>query len=81
MACQPKIKKTTKNNLSQKQKQTFKNIHENEDMILKEADKESAVVILDKAYHKANPQEILKDETNYKLIDKKIDNNIRITKF
>ena len=52
-------------------------------MIIKEANKGSDVVILDKTYYKTKIQEILKDETNYKLIDKNIDNNIisKITKF
>ena len=44
--------------------------------IIKEADK------IDKSYYKTKIQEILKDETNYKLIDTNIDNNIsKITKF
>ena len=43
----------------------------------------SAVVILDKTYYKTKVQEILKDETNYKLIDTNLDNKIisKITKF
>ena len=40
----------------------------------------SAVVILDKTYYKTKIQEILKDETNYKLIDSNIDNNIILKK-
>ena len=42
--------------------------------IIKEANKGSAVVILDKTFHKI--QEILKYEANYKLIDTNINNNI-----
>ena len=68
--------KTTKNNLSLKQKQTFKNIQENGDIIIREADTGSDVVILDKMCYKTKIQEILKDETNYKLINTNIDNNI-----
>ena len=45
-------------------------------IIIKEADKGSAIVILDKMHCKTKMQEILKDETNYKLIDTNIDNNI-----
>ena len=53
-----------------------KNIQENENIIIKEPNKRSAVVILDKTYYKTNIQEILIDKTNYKtniqeiLIDK-----------
>ena len=45
-------------------------------MIIKEADKGSVVVILNKTYYTTKIQEILKDETNYKLIDINRDNNI-----
>ena len=49
---------------------------------MKEADKGSAVVVLVKTYNKTKIQEILKDETNYKLIDINIDDNIsKVTKF
>ena len=43
----------------------------------------SAVVILDKTYYKTKNQEILKNETNNKLRDTNIDNNIisKTTKF
>ena len=52
-------------------------------MIIKETDKRSAVVILDKAYYKTKIQEILKDETTYKLTDINVDNIImsKIIKF
>ena len=52
-------------------------------MIIKETDKISAVVILDKAYYKTKIQEILKDETTYKLTDINVDNIImsKIIKF
>ena len=66
-----------------KQKQALKNIQENENVIIKEADKRSDVVISDKTYYRTKIQEILRGETNYKVIDKNIDNNIisKITKF
>ena len=50
---------------------------------MKEADKWSAVVILDKTYYQTKTQESSKDETNYKLTDSKIDNNTmsKISKF
>ena len=66
MVYQPKRKKQQKNNLSQKTKTNLKNIQENKNISIKEADKRSAVVILDKAYNKTKIQKILKDETNYK---------------
>ena len=62
MEYQPK--KSIKNNISQKQKQALRNIRENENIIIKEADKGSAVVIFDKTYYKTKIQEILNDETN-----------------
>ena len=69
--------------LCTKTKTSLKNIQENGNIIIKEADKGSAVVILDKTYYKTKIQEILKDETNYKLIDTNIDNNFiqKIIKF
>ena len=71
MECQPK-RKNNKNNPT-KTKASLKNIQ----------DKGSAVVILDKTYNKTKFQEILKDETNNKLIDKNMDNNtiLKMTKF
>ena len=60
----------------------MKNIQEKENIIIKEVDNGNTIVILDKTY-KIKIQEILKDETNYKLIDTNIDNDIisKITKF
>ena len=51
--------------------------------IIKEAEKGSAVVNLDKTFHKTKIQEILKDETNYKQTDTNIRDNIisKIIKF
>ena len=45
-------------------------------MIIKEADKGSAVDILDKTYYKIKSYEILKVETKNKLTDTNIGNNI-----
>ena len=75
MEYQPKKKQQQKLPLT-KTKTSLKNIHQNENIIIKEADKGSAVVILDKTYYKIKIQEISKDEANYKLIDTNIDNNI-----
>ena len=49
---------------------------ENENIVIREANKGSAVVILDKIYYKTRIQEILRDENNYKSNDTNIDNNI-----
>ena len=57
-------------------KRNLENIQENENIIIKKADMESAVVILNKTNYWTKIQEILKDETNNKLIDTNIDNNI-----
>ena len=71
--------KTTKNNLSYKQKQAIKNLQENENIIIKEADKGSAVVIIGKTYYRTIIKKILNDE----LLDANIDSKIisKITKF
>ena len=47
--------------------------------IIKAADKGNSVVILDKTYYKTKTKEILKDETNYKLINTNINNIISKT--
>ena len=50
---------------------------------MKKADKGNTVVILGKTYYRRKIQEILKNETNYKLIHTNIDNVIisKMTKF
>ena len=51
-------------------------------MIIKEADKESAVVILDKTYNRTKIPKILNDEKKYRLLNANTDNKIiKITKF
>ena len=77
------MEKITKNNLSYKQKQALKNLQKNENLIIKEADKRSAIVILDKTYYRTKIKKILSNETDYKLLDANVDNKIisKITKF
>ena len=50
---------------------------------MKETDKRSAEVILNKTYYRINIQEILRDKINHKLINSSKDNDImsKITKF
>ena len=62
---------------------SLKNLQENENIIIKQADKGSAIVILEKADYKTKTQEILDDKTNFKLIDTNVNSNIisKITKF
>ena len=56
-------------------------MQKNNDIIIKEADKESSVAILDKMYYKAKIQEIPTEEINNKLINTNINNDIsKITK-
>ena len=76
-----KRKKYTKQPLTQRQ--ILKNIQESKNIIITEADTGSTIVILNKTYYGTKIQEILRDETNYKLIDTNIDNYIisKITKF
>ena len=66
-----------------KTKTSLKNIQENGHIIIKETNKGSTIVIFDKTYYKTKIQEVLNDETNYKLIDTNIDNNVtsKITEF
>ena len=45
--------------------ETFKDMQENNDIIIKETDIEKCEVILRKTYYKTKIYEILRDETNY----------------
>ena len=57
------------NNLSFKQRKALKEIQNAEDIIIKEADKGSAVVIMNKEFYEKKINEMVNDETNYKTID------------
>ena len=59
MEYQPK-RKINKNNLSQKQKQALKIYRKLKNIIIKEVDKGSAVVTLDKIYYKTKIKEKFK---------------------
>ena len=75
--------KSMQNNVSHKQRQALKRYTAKQNIIIKEADKRSAIIILNKTYSITKIQEILRDKTDYKLIDTNIDNNIisKIRKF
>ncbi len=60
-------------------KTSVKNIQENKDIILKEADKGSTEVILNKISYRTKIHNKLRAETNYHLIDTNIIS--KITKF
>ena len=62
-------KKTTHNNFSPKQREALLNIQENNEIIVKETDMGNEVVILNKIYYGRKIQKILRDETNYELIN------------
>ena len=55
----------------------------NKNIIWKEVDKRSVIVILNKTYYRTKTQEILKDVTKYKITDTNVHANIlsKLTKF
>ena len=58
-----------KNNLTQAEWEALKTLKEDDDIIIKEADKGGATIIMNKEYYKDLVETILKDETYYtKLI-------------
>ena len=61
-------------------KPSLKNIEKNKDLIIKEAEMGSAIVILNKTCYRRKIQKILHDETNDKSISRNID-AIIISKF
>ena len=66
----------TRNNLTYKQREALNEIKNNENIIIKEADKGSTVVIMNKDYYQKKISEMLKDENNYKSLDNNIDQKI-----
>ena len=66
-------KKNVRDNLSQKQHQALMDLKDNDNIIIKEADKGNAVVIMDTDYYKQKIQEMLSDENSYKLVEKNFD--------
>ena len=65
-----------KNNLPPKWREALKEIQNNEKIIIKEADKGSAVVIMDKEYYQNKIKTMLNDHSNYRPIEKNIDKDI-----
>ena len=55
-------------------KTSLKSIQVNKNIIIKDANKENAVVIVDKSYYRTKIQEIQSDKTNPRLMDTNIDN-------
>ena len=64
------------NNLSYRQRKSLQEIIDNDKIIIKEADKGSAVVVMDTEYYRNKIQEMLNDQNNYKQIDENNDTNI-----
>ena len=75
--------KISHNNFSPKQRQAIKNILENNNIIIKEANNRSAVIILNKTWSRTKIQEILKDWTNYRIRNTNKNNDVisKLTKF
>ena len=64
-------------------KTSLKNIQEKKNIIWKDANRRSTGVIVDKTYYRTKIEEKLRDETNLKLIDTNLDNDVilKLTKF
>lgn len=65
----------TKNNLSKIERNAMKSLRSRQDLIIKEADKGSAVVLMDTNFYKSKVLDILNDEETYKKIPRNIDQN------
>ena len=65
------IKSNIKDNLSAKQKKALNDLINNKEIIIKEADKGNAIVIMNKDYYIAKIQEMLNDTENYEPMEKK----------
>ena len=64
------IKSNIKDNLSAKQKKALNDLINNKEIIIKEADKGSAIVIMNKDYYITKIQEMLNDTENYEPMKK-----------
>ena len=71
--------RNVKNNLSKKQIKALTDLKNNKNLVIKEADKGSAVVIMDKTYYIQKIQEMLDDQNYYKPIESNKDNHIIAT--
>ena len=65
-----------KNNLSHRQKQALEELCNNQNIIIKEADKGGAVIIMDKKYYRKKIQEMLNNPTNFERLNENIDKEI-----
>jgi hypothetical protein len=76
----PTSVKTTKNkeifNVTKRERVAINTLKNNENLIIKEADKGSAVVIMNKNYYKEKMQELLNDNQTYKIIPNNRDDGI-----
>ena len=68
-----KENKNVKNNLSHEQQKALEELKNNSEIVIKEADKGSAIVIMDREYYKEKIQTMLEDPQSYRPIDKNID--------
>ena len=71
-----KVGKHIKSNLSKAEKQALKSIREKDDIIIKEADKGSAIVIMPKTYYEEKILDMLNDNETYKQINQNQDRYI-----
>ena len=65
-----------RNNLSHKQKLALEELRNNENIIIKEADKGGAVIIMEREYYREKIQEMLNNETNFQLLEGNRDTKI-----
>ncbi|CAG2206353.1 unnamed protein product [Mytilus edulis] len=65
--------KNVKDNLTREEKTALQNLKSDKSIIIKEADKGNAVVIMDREYYRDNILNMLQDEMSYEVTDKKLD--------
>jgi hypothetical protein len=67
-------KKNSKSyNVSLSERKALTSLRENQNIIIKEADKGSAIVLMDREYYEAKVHDILEDTSTYRLIPQAID--------
>ncbi|VDI56115.1 Hypothetical predicted protein [Mytilus galloprovincialis] len=65
--------KNVKDNLTREEKTALQNLKSDKSIIIIEADKGNAVVIMDREYYRDNILNMLQDEMSYEVTDKKLD--------
>ncbi|CAG2193816.1 unnamed protein product [Mytilus edulis] len=65
--------KNVKDNLTREEKTALQNLKSDKSIIIKEADKGNAVVIMDREYYRDSILNMLQDEMSYEVTDKKLD--------